>query len=170
VERLALALDEPWRLNAHEITDKGFGPSAGENMDIKTNKAQTLQCNADVLKRFSRELMELTQLSRCSIPERWLCEAVQGFANIVGFDAAWWGQLYLPSDTSSSTFSPSVMMDGSLGLSSTFAQEWHSISGVRLQCPTWAKPCGEAMTIYPTRIAPRLNLFVSGMTSCIVWP
>lgn len=109
---------------------RAFGPSAGENMDIKTNKAQTLQCNADVLKRFSRELMELTQLPRCSIPERWLCEAVQGFANIVGFDAAWWGQLYLPSDSSSSTFSPSVMMDGSLGLSSTFAQEWHSISGV----------------------------------------
>ncbi|MBT2772328.1 helix-turn-helix transcriptional regulator [Halomonas sp. ISL-60] len=99
-------------------------------MDINNNKAQTLSCDADVLKRFSRELMELTQLPRCSVPERWLCEAVQGFANIVGFDAAWWGQLYLSSDASSPGSSPRVMMDGSLGLRSSFAQEWHRISGV----------------------------------------
>ncbi|KPQ30894.1 MULTISPECIES: helix-turn-helix domain-containing protein [unclassified Halomonas] len=99
-------------------------------MEINNNKASTRHGDADLLQRFSRGLMELTELPRCSMPERWLCEAVQGFANIVGFDAAWWGQLYLPSDTSSSIFAPSVMMDGSLGLSSSFAQEWHGISGV----------------------------------------
>lgn len=98
-------------------------------MEINNNKAYPRHGDADLLQRFSRALMELTELPRCSMPERWLCEAIQGFANIVSFDAAWWGQLYLPSDTSSSIFSPSVMMDGSLGLSSSFAQEWHSISG-----------------------------------------
>ncbi|BBI54657.1 hypothetical protein HORIV_70780 [Vreelandella olivaria] len=75
-------------------------------MEINNNKASTRYGDADLLQRFSRALMELTELPKCSIPERWLCEAVQGFANIVGFDAAWWGQLYLPSDTSSAIFHP----------------------------------------------------------------
>ncbi|AQU84370.1 MULTISPECIES: helix-turn-helix transcriptional regulator [unclassified Halomonas] len=95
-------------------------------MDINHNKPRSLRFDADLLKRFSHELLGLEQLCDCSIAERWLYEAVQGFRNIVSFDAAWWGQIYLSPDT----FSPQVVMDGSIGLHATFAQEWHSIAGV----------------------------------------
>lgn len=82
--------------------------------------------DADILKRFSREVRTMAELSRHSSSESWLHEAVQGFGNIVNFDAAWWGQIYLPSDTSP----PKNLMHGSLGLGASFAEEWNGISGI----------------------------------------
>lgn len=100
------------------------GREVGDNMDKYNSKAFFSAVDVRVLQRFSREVLGLSEISRCHSSGSWLHEAIRGFGNVVSFDTAWWGQVYLPSASAP----PKNLMHGSLGLSPSFAEEWNRIA------------------------------------------
>ncbi|WP_176475850.1 helix-turn-helix transcriptional regulator [Halomonas salipaludis] len=94
---------------------------------MKNNStAHSPSLDANDLKCFSREILKLSALSGCTSAVNWLHEAILIFRNVVSFDSAWWGQVYIPAESSM----PRNLMHGSIGLSASFAEEWAEISGV----------------------------------------
>lgn len=85
-------------------------------------------CGVDVrvLQRFSREVLGLAEIPQCPSSGSWLHQAVRGFANVVSFDTAWWGQVYVPPGQTPAK----NLMHGSLGLCPSFAAEWNHISAL----------------------------------------
>ena len=94
------------------------------HMNNNNSKACGSAVDARVLQRFSHEVLGLAEIPRCPASRSWLHEAVQGFANVVSFDTAWWGQVYVSAQDAPAK----NLMHGSLGLSPSFAEEWNDIS------------------------------------------
>ncbi|MDI5983904.1 helix-turn-helix transcriptional regulator [Halomonas sp. M4R5S39] len=105
------------------------------------SKARNPRLDENDLKCFSREVLKLSELSEDSSAESWLHEAILIFSNVVSFDSAWWGQVYIPTDNSP----PKNLMHGSHGLSASFAEEWNGISGIDCYANTSISCLGRAV-------------------------
>lgn len=95
-------------------------------MNDNNGKTSVSAVDVRVLQRFSREVLGLAEIPRCPASGSWLHQAVQGFANVVSFDTAWWGQVYAPPGEAPAK----NLMHGSLGLCPSFAAEWNAISEI----------------------------------------
>lgn len=93
-------------------------------MNNDNSKACGSAVDVRVLQRFSREVLGLADISRCPSSGSWLHEAIRGFGNVVSFDTAWWGQVYVSAQDAPAK----NLMHGSLGLNPAFAEEWNDIS------------------------------------------
>ncbi|MCE8026257.1 helix-turn-helix transcriptional regulator [Billgrantia aerodenitrificans] len=95
-------------------------------MNDNNDKTSVSVVDTRVLQRFSHEVLGLAEIPRCPSSGSWLHAAIQGFGNVVSFDTAWWGQVYLPTGNAA----PKNLMHGSLGLGPSFAEEWNRIAEI----------------------------------------
>jgi DNA-binding CsgD family transcriptional regulator len=88
---------------------------------IKTGCGAAAAVPQPVYLAFSGALLALGELARDAGPEQFLRESLLVLRRCIGFDSAWWGEVY----PATAVRAPRNLMHASISLSPDFAQEWN---------------------------------------------
>lgn len=98
-------------------------------MYVLTDMTPTPEASRDdleALRSLGTGLLSLVHLAHTAHPEHFLQQAVHELRTLVGFDAAWWGEL----SRGEAGQPPRNWTHGSISLAASFAEEWNRIASV----------------------------------------